>query len=66
MTILAKRTHDVPGWQVSDTGEAMDINMTTPAEVVGCDPTRVHGTLAETARVVALSLAALGERRWLV
>ena len=31
MTIFAKRTHGVPGWQVSGTGEAMDINLTTPA-----------------------------------
>jgi len=62
MTILAKRTHDVPRWQVSNTGEAMDINMITPVEVVGCDPTRVHGTMVGTARV-ALILAACGNRR---
>jgi hypothetical protein len=62
MTVLAKRTHDVPGWQVSDTGEAMDINMTAPVEVVGRDPTRVHGTMVGTARV-ALILAVCGNRR---
>lgn len=62
MTILAKRTHDVPGWQVSNTAEAMDINMTTPVEAAGCDPTRVYGTMAGTARV-AVILAACGNRR---